>query len=105
MSKQTSAVARRNSSSMAGSSTASVNSASLSNADGRGRWATQSNNNAGQPSVYDRLYTQAIEQFTEHHNTQAELMQSKLAISIKPWEAPREKLGTASPSWTQVIVQ
>jgi hypothetical protein len=59
-------------------------------------------NNTGQPSVYDRLYSKAVEQITDHHNMQAELMQSKLAISIKPWEAPREKLGAGSPSWTQV---
>jgi hypothetical protein len=54
-------------------------------------------------SVYDRLYTRAIEQMTDHHNAQVEYIQSKVALPMKPWEVPRSKEAGAA-SWAQVMI-
>jgi hypothetical protein len=50
-------------------------------------------------NVHDRLYQQGIERAADIHNTQAQLIQSKLNLTIRPWEAQRSKEIPAS--WTQ----
>jgi len=54
------------------------------------------NNNGTTPRavpVHVRLYQEAVEKATEHHNAQVDLMQNKLNISLKPWENVRSAEG------------
>jgi hypothetical protein len=49
-------------------------------------------------SVHDRLYIQGKELLTEKHNSNVELLSSKLNLPLRPWEGARE-IGSAA-SWT-----
>lgn len=62
-----------------------------------------SRDEGGAPSnVYTRLHQEAMTKTIQHHNQIAEQMQSKLNITMKPWEAPRRADGSgATSSWAQ----
>ena len=40
-------------------------------------------------NVHDRLYQQGKELLTEKHNANAEMLQSKLKLNLRPWEEAR----------------
>ena len=81
-------------------------SANGSVAEGENLWhpeissRARSYKSAHSGSVYDRLYSQAKTQMTDHHNAQIEYIQSKVALPSKPWEVPRAKDAGAA-SWAQ----
>lgn len=50
--------------------------------------------------VHDRLYQKAVRQQIDSQNKQADILQNKLNMSLKPWEAT-SRSPNASYSWTQ----
>jgi len=62
------------------------NRGSFSNAESMNESTTTSGPSS---NVFDRLHKEAVVRSTALHNQQAELVKSKLNISMKPWEAAR----------------
>lgn len=53
------------------------------------------------PSVHERLHREAVKKAAEQHNALVKAMQSKLNITLRPWESQRGTDLTAS--WTKVL--
>lgn len=65
---------------------------------GQGSGGIRVNDKTNQEPIHQRLYRYAIEKQTESQYNLLDMMQSKLNISLKPWELPKAMQPSDSPS-------